>query len=194
MTTQSETFASILLPTVQNAGFECSGYTPASKLKVNAEVRSMCAANRCRSYDKNWMCPPTCGTLETYSTAIGKRSTCIVVQTVATLEDEFDIEGMIEAERLHKERFASFVMSARAILEANQASHVSEQQPTLPLSAGACTVCPSCSYPESPCRNPEKAFVSMEAAGLLVSDVCEAAGIPYFHGKGTLAYTSCLLV
>ncbi len=64
----------------------------------------------------------------------------------------------------------------------------------LPLSVGTCTLCPSCSCPDAPCRYPERAFNSMEAAGLLVSDVCSAARIPYYHGKGTIAYVSCVLV
>jgi hypothetical protein len=33
----------------------------------------------------------------------------------------------------------------------------------------------------------------MEAAGLLVSDVCKMSGIPYYHGPGTIAFCSCAL-
>ena len=34
----------------------------------------------------------------------------------------------------------------------------------------------------------------MEAAGLLVTDACNAAGVPYNHGKLTMAYTGCALL
>lgn len=34
----------------------------------------------------------------------------------------------------------------------------------------------------------------MEAAGLMVSEACETAGLPYYHGPGTISYTSCILL
>ena len=61
------------------------------------------------------------------------------------------------------------------------------------LSAGTCTLCKPCAYPNEPYRFPDRAMVSMEAAGLVVSDVCTQAGIPYNHGKQTIAYSSCVL-
>ena len=46
-----------------------AGFTYAAPLAMDAlvfrpEVRSMCAADRCRSYGKSWSCPPAAGTLE----------------------------------------------------------------------------------------------------------------------------------
>jgi len=35
---------------------------------------------------------------------------------------------------------------------------------------------------------------SMEAMGLLVSEVCEAAGLPYYYGPNTLTYTGAVLL
>ena len=46
----------------------------------------------------------------------------------------------------------------------------------------------------APCRHPDRALVSMEAAGLMVSEACETAGLPYYHGPGTISYTSCILL
>lgn len=192
--TFSRATAHIIETTAYDIGFECCGYTSTTEIDVNPKVRDMCAADRCKAYNKNWMCPPACGTLETFEAIIAKYSLCVVVQTVSILEDEFDFEGMAEAEQVHKDRFEALVQTARSTLASNSKSYTIKQEDLFPLSAGSCSVCPSCSYPEEPCRNPSKAFVSMEAAGLLVSDVCEAASIPYFHGKGTLAYTSCLLI
>ena len=40
-------------------GFERSGIAPASAIEVSPEVRDMCNADRCRSFGKNWMCPPS---------------------------------------------------------------------------------------------------------------------------------------
>ena len=168
----------------ETAGFECVGQAPAEALQVRTEVRDMCAADRCQAYGRTWTCPPACGTLEDFDARIAAHERCVIVQTVGTMEDDFDIEGIMEAEALHKRRFAAFADAARAAAGA---------APLLALGAGACTLCAQCTCPDEPCRQPERALTSMEAAGLLVSDVCAAAGIPYNHGRGTIAFTSCVL-
>ena len=108
---------------------------------------------------------------------------CLLFQSVGELEDEFDVETMIETEHTHKERFFELLEKAQ-----------SEGLNPVFLTAGTCTVCKQCTYPDAPCRFPEKRFVSMEASGLVVSEACTLANIPYNHGKNTLAYTSCALV
>ena len=64
----------------------------------------------------------------------------------------------------------------------------------LALGAGACTVCKSCAYPDSPCRFPQKAVSSMESYGILVNQVCTDNHMKYYYGSGTIAYTSCFLL
>ena len=44
-----------------------------------------------------------------------------------------------------------------------------------------------------PCRYPTKRLSSMEAYGLLVSDVCTRSGLAYNYGARTMTYTSCVL-
>ena len=53
--------------------------------------------------------------------------------------------------------------------------------------------CAKCTYPDQPCRFPDKAFTSMEAYGLLVTDVCKSADTPYYYGRNTVTFTSCVL-
>jgi predicted metal-binding protein len=88
---------------------------------------------------------------------------------------------MMEGERQHKERFDAF---CRCIDESDR---------HLPLGAGTCTYCEKCTYPDAPCRFPKRLRPSMEAFGLLVTDVCAAADIPYYYGPRTLTYTCCVL-
>ena len=107
---------------------------------------------------------------------------CLVVQTVGELEDEFDGEAMMEAADTHGERVHKLASELSGL-----------DFPTMCLSAGTCGLCPTCTYPDAPCRFPEKRLVSMEASGLVVSEVCQAAGIPYNHGKLNIAYSSCVL-
>ena len=177
-----------LITLARGIGFEYAAGFDAGRLTFRSEVRAMCASGRCKRYGKCWSCPPACGTVEALEARAGKFSRCVLVQTVSKLDGDFDAEGLRAAEALHKRRFAALARFARETAQ-------SQGLPApLPLAAGTCTLCPTCTCPDEPCRNPESALVSMEAAGLLVSDACEAAHIPYYHGKGTMAYTSCVLV
>lgn len=170
---------------VNQTGFDCIGAVRAADLQVRDEVRDMCASGRCHMYGKNWGCPPACGELDEFRALLGLCSEGFVFQTVGQLQDEFDGEAMMEAEALHKRRTEALV---DALVDAG-----AYPQACTVLAAGTCSRCRPCAYPE-PCRFPDRRMVSMEAAGLLVTDACTAAGIPYNHGKLTMAYTSCVLL
>ena len=164
------------------------GFTHWKELNMKAlrflpEVRDMCAAGRCGSYGRCWTCPPHCGTLEEISARAAACSRGVLVQSTGEMEDDFDVECMMETERLQKERF-------RALTE-----RVRQAQPDcLPMSAGACTLCAKCTCPDEPCRFPRLAVPSMEAYGLVVSDVCRDSGLDYYYGPRTITYTSCILL
>lgn len=165
------------------AGFTHVAELDCASIRLLPEVRQMCEKNTCGMYGKNWCCPPACGTLEECEARIRGYSKGILVQTVGELEDELDGEGMMEAERLHKEHFAK--------LEAALREHFER---LLPIGAGTCTRCRSCAYPDAPCRFPDQSFASMEAYGMLVTQICQDNHLSYYHGPNTIAYTSCFLL
>ena len=169
---------------VARHGFECVGFTTADKLRVRDEVRDMCASDKCHMYNRNWACPPAVGPVSYYRDKIASLTDAIVFETVAQMEDDFDIDTMMDAQDEHQERFEDFVNDVRAELPGED---------LLLLGAGTCTNCDPCAYPDEPCRFPDRQFVSMEAAGLVVSDVCKQAGIPYFHEDCKVAYISCVV-
>jgi predicted metal-binding protein len=106
----------------------------------------------------------------------------IIVQTTGELEDDFDYEAMKEADDRQRRSFASF------------RDELAREYPNLlALGNGSCNVCPACAYPD-PCRNPLRAISSMEAFGLVVSDVCTKNGVGYYYGPRTITYTGCYLL
>ena len=172
-----------LIALALEAGFSHAGALGPGALEFLPEVRQMCAADRCHSYGKTWCCPPGCGTLEEIAARAAAYGGGVLVQSTAALEDDFDVETMLATEALHKRRFAAFTARVR------------ERCPDcLPMGAGGCTLCGACTYPDAPCRFPDRAWPSMEAYGLLVSRVCEKSGLGYYYGPRTLTYTSCVLV
>ncbi len=164
-------------------GFSHVAYLDCTTLHPRPEVRDMCAANTCHAYGKYWSCPPGCGTLEECAQRLSGYAHGILVQTVGELEDELDGEAMMEAERLHREHFCTLEHLLRA-----------EYPNMLALGSGGCGRCEACTYPDAPCRFPKEIFSSMEANGLVVSDVCQANHLSYYYGPCTIAYTSCFLL
>lgn len=172
-----------LLALAEETGFDHAGELNMEAVEFLPAVREMCAADRCRSYGRSWSCPPACGTLEEAAQRAGRYRRGVLLQSTGALEDDFDVETMQETERAQRERFSAYVERVRR-----------EYPDCLPMATGACTYCEACTYPDAPCRFPDKAIPSMEACGLLVSRVCEQAGLPYYYGPRTMTYSSCALI
>lgn len=164
-------------------GFSQAGQLSLEALVFMPEVREMCAADRCHTYGKNWCCPPGCGSIESAAEQASKYGFGVIVQTIGNMEDDFDYETIEDTAKLHQKNFYKLVEKLRA-----------EYDDILPMGAGTCSLCEKCTYPDAPCRQPDKAISSMEAFGLWVSKVCELSGVPYNNGKQTITYTSCYLL
>lgn len=161
-------------------GFTYAVGIPEDAVKLLPEVRSMCESNTCHAYGKNWSCPPACGTLEECSRRLSGYSRGILLQTVGEVEDWMDFEGMMRVEKQHKDTLERFVNRIRQ-----------EVPDVLPLGSGGCRICETCTYPDNPCRFPERCFSSMEAYGMEVSRICKNCGLEYNYGPGKIAYTAC---
>ena len=167
---------------------EQSGFTAwvpldVSTLEVKQAVRDMCADNTCGAYEKRWSCPPGCGTIEECGERLRKFTHGILVQTCGDVEDSLDFEAMMDIEADHKAHFEQMYAALRE-----------KGGELLALGAGCCTQCRECTYPDAPCRFPDKAVASMEAYGLLVLEVCKANGLTYYYGPEKMAYNSCFLL
>jgi predicted metal-binding protein len=165
------------------------GATRASVIETNLialdpAFREMCASNACGTYGKCWMCPPDVGSIEDLMKQVGDYRYALVYQTVSELEDSFDIEGMLEA-RKNAGKLAQKLRSTFSIPEISTVLH---------LTVGGCGVCEVCAKRTGePCRAPELAMASLEAYGVNVSKLAEAAGMKYINGKDTVTYFGAVL-
>ena len=164
----------------KECGFDVAEDLDPTKLQFMPEVRDMCAA--CPRYDKSWACPPACGSLEEWTAKAARFTKGVLLQCIGELEDSFDIEGL---QALGERNTAALTALVDRTHEANL--------DCLPMGTGGCTRCKKCTYPDEPCRFPDKKLSSMEACGLLVNQVCTDNGVPYNYGPGKMAYSSCLL-
>lgn len=164
-------------------GFSHAGPMDPATLRPREAVRDMCAANLCGAYNTCWMCPPALGGLDASREVIAGYRTGLIVQTTAVLDDPFDYDTMLEADQQQKillEQFRDEIWTRFPDVRA--------------LGNGACTVCETCTYPDAPCRCPDRAIESMEAFGLIVTDVCTDNHLDYYYGPSTITYTGCYLL
>jgi len=167
----------------EDCGFTHYGRLDISTLEFMKEVRDMCNPKQCRNYDKSWSCPPACASLDEMRERVKKYNTGILIQTIGDLDDSLDWDSIMDAGARHKENFGKL------------REKLSKKHPSLlAMGAGECKVCETCTYPDEPCRYPDKMEISMEACGLLVSKVCKDNDLEYNYGLDKIAFISCFLV
>ena len=172
-----------LLLLAEEIGFSHAAELEPAKLRFRPEVREMCSADRCHNYGRSWSCPPALGSLEHIAERAGGFGRGILVQSSVKTQGEFDLDTIRDAFAAHTKRFDTLVRQIRRL-----------HPGCLPMGSGGCRRCRVCTYPDRPCRHPDRLYPSMEAYGLLVSEVCLACGLQYNYGPQTMTYTACILV
>ena len=164
-------------PGIFEYGIISTGAIPFSPAVVEA-----CARNACGMYGKTWTCPPGVGTLEELKRKITAYPKAAVFTCRFDLEDSFDYEGMAAGQK-----------ETKKVLKAVTADMRAAGETFLALGSEGCSLCRSCTYPDSPCRHPELAAPSMEACGINVMQLSKDVGIRYNNGPDTVTYFCMIL-
>lgn len=173
-----------LVDLIQSLGANKAAVIEVSAIPFNTEHRKACEVNACGNYGRSWMCPPDVGEIDDLIQQAKQYKWAVVYQTVGTLEDSYDFEGMMEAGQKHNQ--LAQTISSAVSPEMNQ--------PYLHLGAGGCRVCEVCAKKVGePCRFPEQAMSSLEAYGVSVSELAALCGMNYINGVNTVTYFGTLL-
>lgn len=164
------------------AGIFQYGYIDPADIEFREEIQDICRGNACRAYSKTWACPPAIGGIEECRERCNRYKNALVFSCKYDLEDSYDYEGMVEA----GEEFRQTCDKLWKMLEGYKNGN-------LLLANGGCQRCPECTYPDFPCRFPEKLFPAFEGHGIVVAEVAKMAGINYINGKDTVTYLGMLL-
>jgi uncharacterized 2Fe-2S/4Fe-4S cluster protein (DUF4445 family)/predicted metal-binding protein len=143
------------------------------------EYREKCAMNVCGHYQTSWSCPPAIESAEAMIRRLQSYPKGLVFSKVYPLEDPYDYPSM--------EHALQDIMKHTLTLDEGLKSgdlHGSYEI----LASGSCMICTKCTYPDQPCRFPEKMLVSMQALGLDVADLAEKVQMTYYHGPKTITY------
>lgn len=167
---------------LKSLGISQHGLIAPAQIPFSQEVRKLCEGNVCRSYGTTWACPPAVGTVDECKAKCLSYTHALVFNQVFALEDSFDFEGMHAGHAAFKETCDKLYDLIKA-----------QTGDFLLLSNESCNRCKICTYPDSPCRFPEKLFPSVEGFGILVAGLAEVANIHYINGPNTVTYFGMLL-
>lgn len=167
---------------IKGFGFYDCGVVDTGEVKFRQEIRKMCEVNTCRMYGTTWACPPAVGTVEECRDRVQSYEKMLVLSGRYELEDSFDFEGMQEGARKFRE-------ASRALNEHLRTKGLKY----ILLSNEGCDLCAKCTYPDAPCRFPERATGSLEGYGIFVSELANQAGVKYNNGPNTVTYFGALI-
>lgn len=150
-------------------------------LVCKPELRAYCNPSQCPNHGKNWVCPPACGTLAECQRKVDCFHRGLLLQSVTELIPPTSQEVYGELNRAHNLRLKELVEAVRP-----------EAQSLLPLTSGGCIFCDTCRYPE-PCVHPDVKMESLSAFGIDVTELCDAANLPYSFREDRVYLTALLL-
>lgn len=136
----------------------------------------------CRGYNASWACPPAVGTFEECKQRVEQYDHMLLFSGKFELEDSFDFQGMIDSMGWFKDMVDGLDHEVKGVLNRYQL-----------LSNEGCGRCDSCTWPDAPCRFPDKLHHSIEGYGFQIDQLAKQARIQYNNGKNTVTYFGALL-
>lgn len=155
-----------------------------SDIVLSAQFRRICESNQCGGYDQCWMCPPNIGPVEELMEEVRRYPHALLYQTIRSIEDSFDIEGMFAAGAEHAQVSQRVHAAVTPLLNT----------PFLHLTCGGCHLCEKCAKQDGlPCRMPDKALPSLEGYGVDVYQTTKGTPLKYINGADTVTYFGMIL-
>ena len=163
------------LPLYQYAFFQTD------ELLFSERVRYICRTE-CPMYDTTWACPPAVGTVEECRKRVMAYEEGLMIATITEVSDIANIGETLATRADHEEITRQVLAMVR-----EQATE------TLTLSTEACSHCERCTWPNAPCRFPDRMFPCVESHGILVTDLAEKHDIDFMAQGNVVTWFSLIL-
>ena len=147
------------------------GFMKTEELTFTDRVRYICKTE-CDRYATTWACPPAVGTVEECQAKCLVYPNLLMISTVTEVSDIANIEEGLATRPEHE---AITYEVAEELKQQGCEVRV--------LSTESCAICDKCTYPDGPCRHPDKMFPCVESQGILVTDLFEKYAIEFFDGN-----------
>lgn len=151
------------------------------ELVFTDRVRYVCETE-CPMYGKSWACPPAVGDVETCRTRCLAFEKALLISTIAEVSDIANIEETLATRAPHE----AITRQVHEMVKKQAAE-------TMVLSTEACAHCEKCTYPDAPCRFPDRMYPCVESHGILVTDLAEKHGIDFLAGGNVVTWFSLIL-
>lgn len=163
------------LPLVQYEFF------PTDTLVFTPRVRTVCEME-CPQYGQKLGLPAGSGDRGGMPGAVPCLPEGLLIVTMTEVEDIADITATLATREDHEE----ITREVHCML-LDQGAEV------YVLSTESCAICEHCSYPEAPCRHPDRMYPCVESHGILVTELGERFGLPFQAGGNIVTWFSLLL-
>ena len=172
-----------IVQTALDCGAKGAEYLPADAIVTDPVFRRICEGNACGKFGRCYMCPPDIGPVEDLMAQLKQYPHAVLYQSIGTIEDSFDFEGMMEVGHAH----CMLSQRIRKSLAGKLPGH-------LHLTGGGCHLCERCAKLDNlPCRYPEDALSSLEGYGIDVYRTSKSTGLKYINGENTVTYFGLIL-
>ena len=155
---------------------------PSPDGKTMRECRKLCEMNLCKEYGATWGCPPGVGTEKECLNVIDKFSkTAILIRKHENVDtkNEALLRGLSAC---HQDVCREFSEILRK-----------KGYEVLPLGNGGCSYCSDCSYPNDPCRFPDKKVTSMSGYGIMIEEYLKSQNIDFEFRQDSITLYGLIL-
>lgn len=152
------------------------GFLNPEEILFSDRVRYICQS-QCGRYGKSWSCPPAVGEVGACRQRCLKYEKVLVFTTLAEVNDSAMLEETLLTRKGHEE-----VM--KGLLKEMEAAGAE----CMALSSESCSICEECTYPDGPCRYPDRMLPCIESYGILVTESAEKCGIDFFYDSQTVTW------
>jgi len=143
-------------------------------------VRHICK-QECPMYNKTWACPPAVGSVSECADRCRQYPHVLLISTITEISDIANMEEGLATRAEHEE----ITHQVRDMM-------IAEGAEVYALSTEACAACEECSWPDGPCRQPDRMFPCVESHGILVTDLAEKRGLDFLIGSNLVTWYSLL--
>ena len=173
-----------LVQAALSAGAAGAALIPGDQVVYSETFREICERNQCGLYGNCWVCPPEIGEIHDLMEQAKTYPKGMLYQTIGSLEDSFDVEGMLAAGANHADVSVRIQKQLKQLLK----------KPFLHLGCGGCHLCRVCAKRTGePCRCPEYALPAMEGYGIDVYNTTRNTSLNYINGTDTVTYFGLVL-
>ena len=137
------------------------------ELAFSERVRTICR-QECSRYGTTWACPPAIGTVEECRNRCLDYGECFLFSTVAEVSDVANLEETLATRKEHE----TITAAIEQFLRQRGAN-------CMALSTESCDLCEHCTYPDAPCRFPDKMHPCVESHGIVVCQLAEKYGMDF---------------